>query len=184
MRPSFLFLHGARGQSRLVILEKKIEGLSETALSRFLSRAKRAVGLRGDVTLLVTSNAAMRSLNSRFRRLNKPTDVLSFPSAQRSYGTASVVAGEIAISADIALRNALELGHSPSVEVKVLALHGILHLAGYDHERDNGIMARKEAKLRRVLNLPLSLTERGKISPANSAKPARQTGRPRRARTA
>ncbi len=170
----------------MVILEKKIEGLSAAALNRFVLRAKRAAGLRGDVTVLVTGNTSMRSLNSRFRRLNKPTDVLSFPSGERSNKGNSSLAGEIAISADIALRNALELGHAPSMEVKILALHGILHLAGYDHERDNGTMARKEAKLRRALNLPLSLiergqSERGQTRPRDSAKPARRKSRPRRA---
>jgi probable rRNA maturation factor len=53
------------------------------------------------------------------------------------------------------------LGHSEAQEVRVLVLHGILHLAGFDHERDNGAMARKEANLRRALRLPVSLTERG-----------------------
>lgn len=168
----------------MVILEKKIEGLSKAALNRFVLRAKRAAGLRGDITVLLTSNAAMRSLNSRFRRLNKPTDVLSFPSGDMTNGTGANPAGEIAISADIALRNALDLGHAPAVEVKILALHGILHLAGYDHERDNGTMARKETKLRRALNLPISLIERAHTSPPNSAKPALRTSRQRKAQTA
>lgn len=166
-----------------MILEKKIAGLSETALNRFVTRAKRAAGLRGDVTVLVTSNPAMRSLNSQFRGMNKPTDVLSFPSGEKTSGTGTAVAGEIAISADIALRNALDLGHTPAVEVKILALHGILHLAGYDHERDNGNMARKEAKLRRALNLPVSLIERGQVRSARS-KSTRLTSRKRKARTA
>lgn len=182
MWPSCYFLQGARGQSRVVILEKKIEGLSEAALNRFVLRAKRAAGLRGDVTVLVTGNPAMRSLNSQFRGMNKPTDVLSFPSGEKTNGT--TLAGEIAISADIAFRNALDLGHPPAVEVKILALHGILHLAGYDHERDNGAMARKEAKLRRVLNLPLSLIERAHSHSTDSTKPAHRTPRPRRPRTA
>ncbi|HEV2470406.1 MAG TPA: rRNA maturation RNase YbeY [Candidatus Sulfotelmatobacter sp.] len=166
-----------------MILEKKIEGLTEADLNRFVLRAKRVAGLRGDITVLLTSNAAMRSLNSRFRRLNKPTDVLSFPSGDKTNGTGANPAGEIAISADIALRNALELGHAPAVEVKILALHGILHLAGYDHERDNGTMARKEAKLRRALNLPVSLIERGQVRSARS-KSTRLTSRKRKARTA
>ena len=147
----------------MVILQKKIVGLSEASLSRFVMRARRASRLRGKVNVLVTGSAAMRALNARFRGKNKPTDVLSFPYAetrQTSGDEDPEFAGEIAISGDIAAQNAARLGHSVAYEVKVLALHGILHLAGMDHERDNGQMARKEAKLRRVLRLPTALTER------------------------
>ena len=66
--------------------------------------------------------------------------------------------------ADIAAQNAAQLGHSVALEIKVLVLHGILHLAGFDHERDNGEMARKEAKLRQALNLPVALIERNSSS--------------------
>ena len=103
-----------------------------------------------------------RTLNLRFRRKNTATDVLSFPADSSSRGSGQrSCAGEIAISAEIAARNAALFGHAPAVEVKILALHGLLHLAGFDHERDNGQMARKEEKLRRNLGLPSSLTERG-----------------------
>ena len=101
----------------------------------------------------------MRGLNSQFRDNNRATDVLSFPAEGRVRGKAQL-AGEIAISADIAVQNAARLGHSAALEIKVLVLHGILHLAGFDHERDNGEMARKEAKLRQELNLPVALIER------------------------
>ena len=100
----------------------------------------------------------MRSLNLKFRGKDKATDVLSFPASQDD--PPQSFAGELAISAQIALRNAVQLGHSPAEEVKILVLHGVLHLAGYDHERDNGAMARKEVNLRRALRLPLSLIER------------------------
>jgi len=144
----------------LVILEKKIEGLSEQSLSRFVLRARHAARLSGTVNVLVTSSATMRSLNARFRGKNQPTDVLSFPAAQGRGDEKSKLAGEVAISADIALENALRLQHPLALEIKVLTLHGILHLAGYDHERDNGEMARKEAGLRRKLRLPSALIER------------------------
>lgn len=145
-----------------MIFEKKVAGLSESALNRFVLRARRAAGLRGRVNVLVTSSTAMRSLNLRFREKDKPTDVLTFPSESSSHRTGRRVqlAGEIAISADIARHNAAQMGHSPALEIKVLALHGILHLAGLDHERDNGKMARKEAHLRGVLRLPTALIER------------------------
>jgi probable rRNA maturation factor len=87
----------------------------------------------------------MKALNRRFRGKDKPTDVLSFPAepdAPKNF------AGEIAISAEIAAQNARALGHSPAEEVKILVLHGILHLRGYDHECDNGEMARREQQLR------------------------------------
>lgn len=146
----------------MVILQKNVVGLSEGSLSRFVMRARRESGLRGRVNVLVTGSAAMRTLNARFRGKNKATDVLSFPSAQALPAGRPDFAGEIAISADIAAQNAARLGHSVASEVKVLALHGILHLAGMDHEHDNGQMARKEAELRRVLRLPATLTERAR----------------------
>lgn len=144
------------------MLEKHVDGLSAEALGRFMQRARRAVPLQTNVNVLVTSSAEMRMLNLRFRRKNKSTDVLSFPSDSSSNsGGQRSFAGEIAISADVAARNAARFGHPPAVEVKILVLHGLLHLAGFDHERDNGQMARKEEKLRRTLGLPSSLTERG-----------------------
>jgi probable rRNA maturation factor len=145
----------------LIILRKKIAGLSEKSLERFTLRARRAVGLSGGVNILLTGRTEMRALNLRFRKKNKSTDVLSFPSEAAFNGTGKPrFSGEIVISADIARENGARLGHSAVLEVKVLTLHGILHLAGFDHERDNGQMARKEAILRRKLGLPLSLTER------------------------
>jgi len=164
-----------------VIVQKNVVGLSEGSLSRFVTRARRESRLRGRVNVLVTGSAAMRTLNARFRGKNKPTDVLSFPSAQPlpAVGRGKpVFAGEIAISADIAAQNAARLGHSVASEVKVLALHGILHLAGMDHERDNGQMARKEAELRRVLRLPATLTERaGPALKALTSRGLRKGGR-------
>lgn len=144
----------------MVILQKKVPGLTRAALERFVARARRAAGLSGDVNVLVTGNAEMRSLNRRFRMKNKATDVLSFPAIAGSSNRSRALAGDIAISADMATENAASYRHGAGEEVKILALHGILHLAGFDHERDNGAMTRKEAQLRQVLKLPSSLTER------------------------
>ncbi len=141
----------------LVILQQKVAGLSHAALERFLSRARRAAGLSGKINVLIGGNASMRQLNRTFRRKDKPTDVLSFPAAS---APRSELAGEIAISSDIARENAERIGHSLSQEIKILILHGVLHLAGYDHESDDGEMARKEATLRRTLGLSASLIER------------------------
>lgn len=153
-----------------MILQKKVPGVSKATLERFALRARRSAGLRGTVNILVTNNAALRSLNREFRGKNKATDVLCFPSPAPE-GNCRLV-GEIAISADIALQNSLQLGHSAAAEIKVLVLHGILHLAGFDHERDNGEMARKEMKLRRALGLPAALIERT----GPSAKKSRRAG--------
>jgi probable rRNA maturation factor len=141
----------------MVILQKRVAGLNEGALDRFVARAKRAAKLRGAVTILVTSSRELRRLNHRFRGNDKPTDVLSFPAGMISKGR---FAGDVAISADMAAQNARRFGHSPAEEVKVLALHGLLHLAGYDHESDSGTMARREARLREQLGLPVALIER------------------------
>jgi probable rRNA maturation factor len=129
------------------------------------------VGLKGAVNLLLTSSAAMRSLNRQFRAKDMPTDVLSFPSSSLLPDEPARTAGDIAISVDIAAQSAGKLGHSTAEEVKILVLHGILHLAGFDHERDNGEMARKEARLRRTLGLPVALIERNDSERNKSERP-------------
>ncbi len=144
----------------MVILRKRVAGLSETALERFVLRARRAVRLKGTVNVLVTGGGEVRALNRKFRGKNITTDVLSFPASSAGARGAGRLAGEIAISAEIAARNADQLGHSAADEVKILTLHGILHLAGFDHERDNGEMARREIRLRQQLRLPVGLIER------------------------
>jgi probable rRNA maturation factor len=103
--------------------------------------------------------------------------VLSFPSALIPAAKPARTAGDIAISVDIAAENAGRLGHSAADEVKILALHGLLHLAGFDHERDNGEMARREATLRKTLGLPVALIERSKPerSQPERSKPERST---------
>lgn len=142
-----------------------MKGVSQRSLSSFAERARRAVGLRGEVNVLLTGDAELRRLNRRFRGQDKPTDVLSFPAALPG------AAGDIAISADTARANAARFGHAAAAEVNLLLLHGMLHLAGYDHETDAGEMARKETSLRRALALPAALIARAVAPP----------GRPRKA---
>ena len=144
----------------MIILRKRIAGLSSSTLERFVLRARLAVHLRDTVNVLVTSSSELKPLNRRFRGADKATDVLSFPSPPAPRRRSKRVAGDVAISADIARENARRLGHSMADEVKILALHGILHLAGFDHERDNGEMARKESRLRLQLKLESGLIER------------------------
>jgi len=132
--------------------------------------------LRGEVSIRVTTDAELRDLNRRFRRKDKPTDVLSFPSGISDF------AGDIAISGDIAARNAADLGHSRQTELKILILHGLLHLAGYDHETDQGEMEAKELALRQKFKLPLALIERTRSEKPKSTKAGarRSTSRVRR----
>jgi probable rRNA maturation factor len=163
----------------LVILQRRVAGLSQETLERFVLRARRVAGLRGAVNVLITGSATVRSLNRRFRAQDKATDVLSFPSLLPSQKARKrpALAGDIAISAEIAARNAAPLKHSAADEVKILILHGMLHLAGFDHERDNGEMARQELKLRRALRLPAALIERAQPSMRKSTKPRRDSTR-------
>ena len=142
-----------------IIFRRPVVGLSQRALTAFVAQASRAVGLKGTVTVMVTHSREMRSLNSRFRGKNHATDVLSFPSLAFDRGTA----GDIAVSLDIAARNARSEGHSLGHEVQILVLHGILHLAGYDHVDDHGEMAERERQLRQRLGLPTALIERTSI---------------------
>jgi probable rRNA maturation factor len=133
------------------------EGLSTSTLTRFLNRARTAIGLRGTVDVLLTTDSALRRLNKNFRRKDKPTDVLSFPAPA---AFAKQHAGDLAISIDIAAHQAKAFAHPLIAEIKILILHGLLHLAGEDHETDQGQMATREANLRRELRLPATLIER------------------------
>lgn len=141
-----------------IILERRVPGLSERKLAEFVAEACSSLRLRGAATVLITSSRSMRMLNARFRGKNRATDVLSFP------GPAFVeeFAGDIAVSLDIAARNARTLRHKVCDEVRILVLHGLLHLAGYDHETDNGKMEKREKALRRKLGLPSGLIERAR----------------------
>lgn len=132
--------------------------LRKAELARFLRQAQLAAGLRGRVDVLLGDDAALRRLNREFRRKDAATDVLSFP-ALANVG-AGKVAGDLAISLDAAARQAEEHGHTLEDAVKILLLHGVLHLAGHDHESDNGEMRRRETELRNALGLPAGLIER------------------------
>lgn len=142
-------------------------GISTRSLALFLRKAQAAVRLRGLVSVLLTTDKAIRKLNRQFRGKSKATDVLSFPavdlflvSRSRPGASENKIAGDLAISVDTARRQATACGHSLASELKVLMLHGLLHLAGYDHEIDDGEMAKRERALRAKLGLPLGLIER------------------------
>ncbi len=136
-------------------------------LNRFLREAQDAVKLRGLVSVLLTTDKAIRRLNRDFRGKNKATDVLSFPAvdlyaaARLGPGAPALrIDGDLAISVDTARKQAAQQGHALTCELKILVLHGLLHLAGYDHETDKGEMARRETQLRAQFGLPLGLIER------------------------
>jgi probable rRNA maturation factor len=150
----------------MIILRQPVAGLSETTLARFIARARRAAGLAGAVNVLITGNRELQALNLRFRGKDCPTDVLSFPPMP---GLIDGLAGDVAISAELAADHARRLRHPLAVEIKILVLHAILHLAGYDHEHDQGEMARRESSLRRSLGLPGGLIERNRprLGPKN-----------------
>lgn len=151
----------------VIVLETNLKDVSWPALERFARRAQKLSGVKGEVSVLIAGSRRIQDLNRRFRRKDKPTDVLSFP---REDG------GDIAISAPIARSNARRYGLTMVQELKVLVLHGMLHLAGYDHETDSGEMARREAALRSRLNLPSSLIQRSNFFERTSTMPGRVKG--------
>jgi probable rRNA maturation factor len=128
------------------------------------------------VTVALVSDSRMRALNRMFRGKDFATDVLSFPVGGREHlagaparpGVASQVVpaaglrclGDVVIATGVAGRQAREHGHALGTEFRVLALHGLLHLLGYDHEVDAGRMARAEARLRKKGGLPIGLIGR------------------------
>ncbi len=122
---------------------------------------------RGEVTIALVTDARMRRLNREFRGKDYATDVLSFPSAGSGRPAPGPLlppdarhCGDIVIARGVARRQARERGHSEAVELRVLSLHGLLHLLGYDHERDHGEMRRVERRLRRQGGLSEGLIER------------------------
>jgi probable rRNA maturation factor len=115
------------------------------------------VGLRGEVDVLLASDKTLRRLNREWRGKDKATDVLSFPAAEEM---AAVYGGDLAVSLETAQRQAEEHGHSLRDEVRILLLHGLLHLSGMDHEVDAGEMAEREAQLRKRLRLKSGLIAR------------------------
>ena len=128
-------------------------GAEATALSRWLRRVAPARA-KGHVTVALVTDARIQNLNRQFRQVDKATDVLSFPADEP--GTL----GDVVIARGVARRQARHAGHDFPTELRVLALHGLLHLLGYDHEHDGGRMARVEARLRRKGKLREGLIER------------------------
>ena len=136
-------------------------------LARWLASVAPA-SARGDVTVVLATDARVRKLNHEYRGKDYATDVLSFPvdddGAPGAPGAKNAQTarhlGDIVIARGVATRQAREAGHALATELRILALHGLLHLLGYDHERDAGEMARVEKRLRRQGGLREGLIER------------------------
>jgi probable rRNA maturation factor len=124
-------------------------------LAAWLVRVAPAAA-RGEMTVALVSDRHIVRLNTSFRGINTPTDVLSFPSDAPPH------LGDVVIARGVARRQAARAGHSLATELRVLALHGLLHLLGYDHERDDGQMAGLERRLRRKGGLMEGLIERAR----------------------
>jgi probable rRNA maturation factor len=140
----------------MVLMRGAPSGLRRGPLEEFARRLRdRVAGGRG-FQCLITDDRELQRLNRQFLRKNFPTDVLSFPAESAE----SADLGEIAISFERAREQARALGHSVGEEIRILMLHGVLHLTGMDHERDGGEMARAETGWRHKLGLRASLIER------------------------
>ena len=133
--------------------------VTQTAMREFAVTLETRVARKRSFDCLITGDAELRRLNKQFLRKDYATDVLSFPS-QTTVATSDRSIGDLAISADRALEQAREHGHSLADELKILMLHGVLHLMGLDHETDRGEMARAETRWRKTLQLPNGLIER------------------------
>jgi probable rRNA maturation factor len=138
-----------------ITYRRKPANLDSTALETYALLLQVRVAKRREYHCLVTNDAELQTLNRQFRGKDYPTDVLSFP------GSAPYL-GDIAISLQRARAQAREFEHSLDDELRILLLHGVLHLTGLDHESDTGDMARAERRWRKKLALPTSLTERSK----------------------
>ena len=156
---------GRSGRARLTVTVTAPDGAAVTSrgLGAWLVSAAPARA-RGEVTVALVSDGRMRALNRSFRGKDYATDVLSFPAD----GSDSVPSGgdrylgDIVIATGVARRQADEASHAVGTEVRVLALHGLLHLLGYDHEQDDGVMARTEERLRRRAGLSSGLLARSR----------------------
>jgi len=161
---------------RVLVADERGRQLSAFGLTRWLAQVAPA-RTRGTVSIALVSDARSRALNKRYRRVDRPTDVLSFPAFARGKSPRAwarrrpaepnpksripnPLLGDIVIARGVASRQAREAGHSELTELRVLALHGLLHLLGYDHDLDNGRMRRLERRLRLKGGLREGLIER------------------------
>jgi probable rRNA maturation factor len=192
----------AKGGGHLVVAVTDERGrpLGVRGLAAWVRRAAPPRA-RGEVTIALVGDARIRALNRTYRRRDYATDVLSFPASDRASGRRARPAspresanpkstnpksanpesripnpgslGDIVIARGVARRQAREACHSVLTELKVLALHGLLHLLGYDHERDAGRMRRIERRLRQRAGLREGLIERAAPAPSRARRSER-----------
>jgi probable rRNA maturation factor len=171
-----------RARIRVLVADGRGRPVRAPALTRWLARVAPARA-RGTVHVALVSDRRVRALNRRYLRKDCTTDVLSFPAqappsregsralrrrttappgrrGRTATRTAAVLVGDIVIARGVARRQARAAGHSEAAELRLLALHGLLHLLGYDHEKDGGRMQRLERRLRRKGGLREGLIER------------------------
>jgi probable rRNA maturation factor len=158
------------GPRDVILNRQRSVRIPKSQLENFLARARQALRLpAGSLAVALVTNAEIAKWNRAYRHKDGPTDVLSFPSdaapespdrlgrrhTHRVPGkkVAPVYLGDIAIAPGVARRNARLFGRTFSQEMRILVLHGMLHLMGYDHETDTGQMERRERKLRRRLGI-------------------------------
>jgi probable rRNA maturation factor len=153
----------------MILNRQRSVRLSTHALESFLLRVRSELGLKQEqITVCLVSDAEIAGMNQSFRKKHGPTDVLSFPavklrkparprrlpvSSSPDFLNGDASLGDIAIAPAVAKRNAKNYGRTLPAELKILILHGVLHLLGFDHEADRGEMDRTEKKLRRRLGL-------------------------------
>jgi probable rRNA maturation factor len=170
-----------RERLRVRVCDAAGRPIAAEGLGRWLARVAPARA-HGVVTVAIVSDARVRALNRQFRRIDRATDVLSFPAhatpvapnpeprrtrtnpAPDTLNPAPVFLGDIVIAAGVSRRQARAERHRHAIELRLLALHGLLHLLGYDHEHDDGRMRVVEARLRRKGGLPPGLIERAAAS--------------------
>jgi probable rRNA maturation factor len=137
-----------------ITYRRKPASLDLEALETFAKTLRTRVARGREFHCRITNDAELRQLNGQFRGKDYATDVLSFPSGEED------PIGDIAISLAMARAQAREFGHGVDDELRILILHGVLHLTGLDHETDSGEMRRTEHRWRKKLGLPVGLIER------------------------
>jgi probable rRNA maturation factor len=165
----------------IVLFRRAPAELNRRNLERFARTLRGEVAKGAGFTCLIAGDSELRRLNRDFLGKDYPTDVLSFPAVGQALSPANGQLGELAISVARARKQAAALGHSLENEIRILMLHGLLHLLGMDHETDRGQMKRTEARWRQRLGLPPGLIERRQnttpapgprhLSPARNARP-------------
>ncbi|HXK10985.1 MAG TPA: rRNA maturation RNase YbeY [Vicinamibacteria bacterium] len=134
------------GLSVVLLNRQRRRPVGAARLRRVLAGAAEVLRVKGELALVLAGDRLLHRLNRTYRGKDRPTDVLSFPGDGGEAGL-----GDVVISVETAERNAMALGRSLPQELDVLALHGFLHVLGYDHETDDGTMERLERRLRRRL---------------------------------